>query len=560
MPACEDRECKRLKPKTVENRQGDMFLCDDCNTKRFGPPVKSKKQASNNVPKDSTRKATKDDGIQMDLAEASRIVYLTHDKAVDAMNLQHLRKFDTEESRQIIQAALTSILPSTYDATTTANESANIATKLKKHVDARMTTLSADQSLSPMTFAERIMAASPLRATRPAPTSSVTAPTRVACLENCSLNHQIKGKPIECCLCNKEFHTQCVGLNASGKRPTWFCHSCKDIPSAIKRLQDSSAKQDREQQQLKCENAQLKRENAELKAAVKSQAELLAQLTESKEASVANDTIGDDVENPATLIIGDSIIKDFNEKGLRNTQVSCIRGGKIEDIERHLADKDPSNFKTIIIHGGTNNCTDDNDLDNVPKVYENMIRNIKGRAPGAEIVLSTVLPRADSDKNQERVDKLNTNFKGIGQKQGIKVIDNDVNFKLSNQHPDEGSLNGSKLHLNNHGTRKLLNNFDKTRPIIKASERRREQSHRPSKNAAPSRVQQPHTSRPFRQPRGTQHRNAAPSRSCFYCGGTNHVMKNCHFGKQIQCHTCGEYGHKSNNRHFHPAPAFVPRR
>ena len=96
-----------LKPKTVENRQGDMILCDDCNTKCFGPPVKSKKQASNNVPKVSTKKATKDDGIQMDLAESSRIVFLTHDKAVDAMNLQHLRKFDTEESRQIIQAALT---------------------------------------------------------------------------------------------------------------------------------------------------------------------------------------------------------------------------------------------------------------------------------------------------------------------------------------------------------------------------------------------------------------------------------------------------------------------
>ena len=549
MPACEDRECKRLKPKTVENRQGDMLLCDDCNAKRFGPPAKSKK-VSSNVSKESTKKATKD-GTQMDLAEASRIVYLTNEKAVDAMNLQHLRKFDMEESRQIVQAALTSILPGTYDATTIANESANVATKLKKHVDARITTLSADQSLSPMSFAERIMAASPLRATRPAPTSSVTAPARVACLENCLLNHQMKGKPIECSLCNVEFHTQCVGLNASGKRPTWFCHSCKDIPSAIKRLQDSNAKQHHEQQQLKNENAQLKKENAELKAAVKSQAELLAQITEAKVASVANDTTGDDIENPATLIIGDSIIKDINERGLRDTEVTCIRGAKIEDIAQHLADKEQSNFKTIIIHGGTNNCTNDNDLDNAPQVYESMIKNIKDRAPGAEIVVSTIIPRTDSEKNQERVDKLNTKLKAIGHKHGAKVINNDVNFKLSNQQPDEGSLNGSKVHLNNHGTRKLLNNFDKTRPIIRTSGRQREQQ-----------AQQSHANRISRQPRGTQHRNAAPSRSCFYCGGTNHVMKNCHFGKQIQCHTCGEYGHKSNNRHFHPAraPAFVPRR
>ena len=81
----------------------------------------------------------------------------------------------------------------------------------------------------------------------------------------------------------------------------------------FKRLQDNNAKQDHEQQQLKSENAQLKRENAELKAAVKSQAELLTQLTESKEAFVGNDTTGDDAENSATLIIGDSIIKDLKD-------------------------------------------------------------------------------------------------------------------------------------------------------------------------------------------------------------------------------------------------------
>ena len=124
----------------------------------------------------------------------------------------------------------------------------------------------------------------------------------------------MKGKPIECCLYNKEFHTQCVGLNASGRRPTWFCHSCKDIPSA--NYQTPSRQQCKAGSRattIKSENAQLKKENTELKAAVKSQAELLTQLTESKEAFVGNDTTGDDAENSATLIIGDSIIKDLKD-------------------------------------------------------------------------------------------------------------------------------------------------------------------------------------------------------------------------------------------------------
>ena len=43
--------------------------------------------------------------------------------------------------------------------------------------------------------------------------------------------------------------------------------------------------------------------------------------------------------------VGDSNIKDINERGLHNTEVSCVRGGKIEDIDQHLMGKDPDNLK-----------------------------------------------------------------------------------------------------------------------------------------------------------------------------------------------------------------------
>ena len=149
--------------------------------------------------------------------------------------------------------------------------------------------------------------------------------------------------------------------------------------------------------------------------------------------------------------------------------------------------------------------------------------------------------RTDKAEHQERVDKLNRKLKTIGRNLDCVVVDNDLNFKSLNNEPDEDTLNGSKLHLNGNGTRKLLKNINKVHPIIKNNNK----SH--TQHRAERQLSRPVTFR-------NQHAKEAPKRGCYFCGGKNHISKNCHFGQPVTCHECGESGHKSNNRFFHPGP------
>ena len=96
-----------------------------------------------------------------------------------------------------------------------------------------------------------------------------------------------------------------------------------------------------------------------------------------------------------TLLIGDSILKDVNEKGLQNTKVECKRGAKISSIKEHLDSSMRDNkYKVVIIHGGTNDCTtNDKETEDAAKTYEEMISEVKSRAPETKIIISTVCPR-----------------------------------------------------------------------------------------------------------------------------------------------------------------------
>lgn len=586
----------------VAYRVCDYWLCDDCFEERLANPpapgvnvARQPNWKKNMIKTNKLEQAGKQssNGTEMNLREASHVVFLTHEKSVNAMNLQKLSKFDVDATRQIVQAALTDVLPPNSDATSIANESAKIASKLKELVDSRFTSLSAETSFSPRSFADKILAAaaSPLKPTgtssvRTAQSSAVTASPKVACLDNCSLNHQVKGKPIECSLCSREFHTQCVGLNASGKRPVWFCHSCKSMPITVKQLQRDNDLLKREnatlQDSIKHLSEQLKRETNVLQEALKNQADVIAELA-------VQPSMDTKTKSPESLIIGDSIIKGINPNGLVNTDVECLTGGTIAKIKDHLHDKkDIQNLQTMIIHVGTNDCTTDNDVDDAVKSYGDMLESITKKAPGVEIFISTVCPRADEDgKHQGRVDKLNSNLKTLGHNHGCKIIDNDRNFKLSNQEPDEGSLNGSKLHLNDHGTRKLLNNFHKAHPIIKKRDtaktndaerqhkiqRRHEmdefndhgqQGQRPRQGQQPrqgqrhEQRQQRQNQRRYTTPDSSAHHyrqsnrfgnhgnRPAYGRGCYYCGEQNHQKKNCRHGKPVLCYSCGQLGHKQH--------------
>lgn len=212
----------------------------------------------------------------------------------------------------------------------------------------------------------------------------------------------------------------------------------------------------------------------------------------------------------------------------------------------------PENFKTIIIHGGTNDCTRNEHVTAAAKTYQEMITAVKTKAPESKLIISTICPRLDKVEHQERVDKLNSELKDVATKSSCTVIDNDSNFKLSNSDCDDTLLNRGGLHLSARGTRKLLMNFNNTHKVIKSppnSNRDNESRNTPPRhNVHHSRGHQRRRS-PGTHPGAGDHHTRSHNygrgnRGCHFCGEQNHHKKDCGHGRPITCHACGQLGHK----------------
>ncbi len=208
-----------------------------------------------------------------------------------------------------------------------------------------------------------------------------------------------------------------------------------------------------------------------------------------------------------------------------------MRGAKVSDIDKKLTK--PEEYESIIIHGGTNDCTKDEDVEPAKAAFVNLIKSTRDKAPETKIFVSTICPRMDDNgKNQPRVDNMNNFLKDIvNSTDKCEIIDNDLNFKLRNNDTDESALNGSKLHLSKAGTRKLLKNFHAAKPVIKST---RKSSNEQMKRTRPQNA------------KGDKSNNMTNKRGCYFCGEMNHQQKDCRHGKAVKCHTCGTLGHKQS--------------
>ena len=184
MKAC--RDCT-IVASDVGMRQCDYNLCNDCDEERkTNPPAPGsrvarkpnwKKERNNVKSIEVKQSSSKDDSMKVD--DASKAICTTYEKQIDSMTLDQLQNYNEDETRKQIQMTLTSILPSDCDKAIIANISVIIISKLSERIKGRIQTLSSDVTLTPMTFADRILQASPLRRrpTMAAATSVNNAPT-----------------------------------------------------------------------------------------------------------------------------------------------------------------------------------------------------------------------------------------------------------------------------------------------------------------------------------------------------------------------------------------------
>lgn len=528
----------------------------------------------------------------MSIEQAVEAVCSSQTSMLNKMNLSELSAVNTKLMLSNIRTSMTSILPEDADKVAIANHALSILNKLKSHLEARIQELSKPEiSLSqsilqpPLCKPENHQDSSQLLTPEPAQDEQQaeyqdtvgataadisTTAAKIACIHECLSQHLETGKAkeLQCSLCQDHFHKLCVGTKTTPR--TWICPRCTELPSLVRSLVLRMEIHEKELVELRQENVTLVHLLNEQRGEIQQLCESnIAQHQKSttRRSEVSTNTMGDrlafptqeDVQSvglPAAddvhlhssrsrrqnLIIGDSIVRDIHERGLSNTSVKCIRGGKVKDIKDELDSRDIQEYSAVIFHVGTNNCTTEDKYKDGVSQYRELVQGIKSHAPATKLVLSTICPRDDNARSQQRVVRFNKEIRKIAEDHSCEIVDNDVNF-IDHDGPNTAYLNSRGLHLSSKGTRTLLRNMNNKLNIIHARP-----GPRPPQSSNGGGRREPRFRRDSNRELG-HHRETTGN--CNYCGFSNHTTKDCKYDHPLRCFVCNELGHKANCHHGH---------
>ena len=388
----------------------------------------------------------------------------------------------------------------------------------------------------------------------------------VLCTPECKNNdRELRGNPKTkvtfCNLCMKGFHDECINLPTNDDSPPsfWCCPKCRQMPGNVETLLakvcivvDKMEEINRSHEEsirlfenVKQECEALRNENRSLK-------KNLNELSEKLDAAANIDV--------PSLLIGDSLIKEVDETKLIDTQVKSIPGAKASDILKKFDEIDEDRFREVFICTGTNDCSDnDSKVEDVASVIKDIVSKAKSRVSDPKnIKISSVPPRSDSNMSQEKVERLNASIVTIAEDSGITYVDNDRTFKLADGTPNDGYLQADGIHLTNKGINRLARNMklkllSNVTNVCKAHTIKNKLA---KKTSAPKSddnsdnnnwnlvQRRSRSSRQRLSPKRGNKMNQENSASCWFCGETNHVSRNCRHGQEIKCHRCEGAGHK----------------
>ena len=251
-----------------------------------------------------------------------------------------------------------------------------------------------------------------------------------------------------------------------------------------------------------------------------------------------------------TLIIGDSIIKGINPKGLKD-YVHCngISGATVETVTDQISVYDLKNFDTVIVSVGGNDVSNGADIEWAEDKYDKLIQFIKKANPQIKIVLCTACPRLDCD-----VTDLNDIIKILSAEHKTEFVDMDQYFCNSDGNPVFRYYNKDKIHLSHAGIRRLLDSIEKSCNTVKLVEdfnkcvygRPSGSQRGHSQTSEQQRRNGPRGQRPQGNRRRPNSQERSTHRSCAKCGESNHATFECKHKTQIKCHLCGFLGHKQS--------------
>ena len=162
----------------------------------------------------------------------------------------------------------------------------------------------------------------------------------------------------------------------------------------------------------------------------------------------------------SSLLVGDRLLRDIDEKKLLKTKVKCISGAKITDVAKYLSEENDTSMGKIYLCVGTNDCIDPNlEIASAVDSYRKMVSDAQEIVPNpADIVISSIPPRGD--KHQEQVLAVNAALCTVAEDTGATYVNNDVNFILPDGSINDGFLlPADPVHLSRQGTNRIIKNL-----------------------------------------------------------------------------------------------------
>jgi hypothetical protein len=224
-----------------------------------------------------------------------------------------------------------------------------------------------------------------------------------------------------------------------------------------------------------------------------------------------------------TLLIGSSMVRSIGTKDSSKVEIQCYPGATVKDITDNIS-KCEGSYEKIIVVGGGNDCEkDSNSTSDINSSIQSLVNKAKEKTKS--VTVSSILPRPKKPECHLKMDHVNENTRKVGNdSHSYEFVDNDKTFKLADMSINEAYYSNDKIHLNYHGTTKLIDNLSlKDLCFVKSS--------------------------PYgqnRQPDGWTRVQRHQTVRCHNCGEQGHVMRSCRYQQKLKCFSCGSLGHKAN--------------
>ncbi len=375
-------------------------------------------------------------------------------------------------------------------------------------------------------------------------------PGPTMCTPDCKHNRQSKGEMIRCCACACWFHEDCMGITSDEETGVWPCPECRltgvrlkslmgtveDLSNLVGKLSSSIEKLDRERKddvaKLYKQIETLTKENAEL----------------SNKIANSTPTLPDERSRPKSIVVGDSLVKDLDEKKLVDTDVDYQRDARVLDVIGKIKNL-PTGYSHIALVVGGNDCDGEARPSGTDIVssYGRLVDVAKQKA--RDVTVSSILPRIRSEDTRERIQAVNAGLVVLCREKGVTFANNDPYFVFADGSVNEGYIEEDGVHLTRSGLNKLAMTMNlKPKNLAKGvygkstvgtcdggqwETPRQDRGHGDLHRQGQTRHQQT-----------SSHLRRNDDIRCYYCYERGHVKGNCRHGREVRCNSCGRLGHK----------------